>query len=251
MFLTAVIVDDEQKGIDGISILINRYVKDLRIIGCTTIASDAIKMIENYKPDIVFLDINMPEMNGFELLDKLEWRDFNLVFTTAHEEYALKAIKAKAFDYLLKPIDHEDLSETINRIKNNRIKNEKNNSLSDYENLFKNINSEAKDKILVISKAGIESLDITEIICLESQSNYTKIYLNNSQTIISTKTLKEFDIMLCATDQNFMRVHHSYIINLQKVARFLPGQDNVIMSDNQKIPVSKRRKEQFFKWLSV
>lgn len=251
MFLTAIIIDDEQTGIDGLTVLIDRYIEGLRIIACTTIAGEAIRMIENYKPDIVFLDINMPGMNGFDLLEKLQWKNFDLVFTTAHQEYALKALKANAVDYLLKPIDHKELHITISRIKNSRFNNEKNNILNGDQNLLKNILPDTKNKVLIVSKIGIESVDVNGIISLESQSNYTKVRLSNSLTIISTKTLKEFDLLLCPTGQNFMRVHHSFIINLQKVVRFLPGDDHLVTTDNKKIPVSKRRKKQFFKWLNL
>ncbi len=251
MFLTAIIIDDEQNGIDGLAILIRKYIPDLRIIAECTMAKEAITMIENYRPDIIFLDINMPGMNGFELLEKLSQKNFDLIFTTAHDEYALRALKADAIDYLLKPLDHTELEAAVAKVKTRKESREKTKNSIDYKTLLKNISPEPKDKLLVYSKTGIESIDLHEIISLESKSNYTKIYLDKSPSIIAAKTLKEFDTLLCLSNKNFMRIHHSFIINLHKVSRFLRSSDSVVMSDNQSIPLSKRRKDEFFKWLNI
>lgn len=251
MFLTAIIIDDEQNGIDGLAILIQKYAPDIRIIAECTVAREAITMIENYKPDIIFLDINMPEMNGFEFLEQLSPKNFDLIFTTAHDEYALRALKANAVDYLLKPIDYAELEIAVAKVKTGKESREKIREQIDYNTLFKNISPEPKDKLLVYSKTGIESIDVHEIVSLESKSNYTKINLDKSQPIVAAKTLKEFDTLLCLSNNNFMRVHHSFIINLHKVSRFLRGSDSVVMSDNQSIPLSKRRKDEFFKWLNI
>lgn len=251
MFLTAIIIDDEQNGIDGLAILIRKHIPDLRIIAECTVAKDAIALIENYKPDIIFLDIHMPGMNGFELLEKLGRKNFDLIFTTAHDEYALRAIKANAIDYLLKPIDYTDLELAISKVKVRKESREKTKEPIDYQRLFKNAGCDPKEKLLVYSKTGIESIDIHEIVSLESKSNYTKIYFDKSQPIIAAKTLKEFDAVLCSGNQQFMRIHHSFIINLHKVSRFLKGPDTIVTSNNLSIPLSKRRKEEFMKWLNI
>lgn len=251
MFLTAIIIDDEQNGIDGLAILIRKYIPDLRIIAECTVAKEAIAMIENYKPDIIFLDIHMPGMNGFELLESLNRKNFDLIFTTAHDEYALRALKADAVDYLLKPLDHTELEVAVAKVRARKENREKIKESIDYKTLFKNISTEPKDKLLLYSKTGIQSIDIHEIISLESKSNYTWISLDGSEPIIAAKTLKEFDTLLCLNNANFMRVHHSYIINLHKVTRFLKGPDTIVTSNNLNIPLSKRRKEEFLKWLNI
>jgi two-component system LytT family response regulator len=251
MFLTAIIIDDEQNGIDGLTILIHQYTPEIRIIAQSKMAHEAIALIENYKPDIVFLDINMPEMNGFEFLEKLTRRNFGLIFTTAHDEYALRALKSDAVDYLLKPIDFKDLKIAISKVRTRKEANEQLKNNMDYKGLLKTVFPEPKDKLLIYSKTGIESIDIHEIVSLESKSNYTKLFLDHSAPIMAAKTLKEFDTALCSNNTNFMRVHHSFIINLNKVSRFLKGPDHVIMADNQTIPLSKRRKDDFFKWLNI
>lgn len=248
MLLRAVIVDDEKKGIDTLKIIVEKHIENLKVVASSTKATDGIEIIENYKPEIVFLDVNMPELNGFELLEKLSWKKFNLVFTTAHQEYALKALKNNAIDYLLKPIDHRDLRTAVDKI---RTKISENNPNVDYEKLLNLINVYHRKKITINSKTGVESFDFSEIVYLESLSNYTQIYLTDARKIITSKILKEFDAQLCNNDHNFMRVHNSFIINLHKVSRYLKEQELVIMNNEQKIPLSKSRKNTFLEWLKV
>lgn len=251
MILRAIIVDDEPKGINSLKILIDRFVYDVKIVATTTKPIEAIALIEDYMPDVVFLDINMPGMNGFELIDKIDWKGFDLIFTTAHQEFAIKALRAEAVDYLLKPIDHEDLKAAITKVKTQKQINAKQQAINHYAELVQNASQSRIEKLIVSSKEGIESIDVNDILSLESKSNYTLINLTNARTVIATKTLKEFEIQLCDTNLNFMRVHHSFIVNLYKVARYLKGPDKVIMLDNQEIPVSKSKKEVFFKWMSI
>ena len=141
--LRAIIIDDEQKGINSIKLLIEKFINDVKIVAETTEAKKGIALIEDYKPEIVFLDINMPHMNGFELLQQLKFRDFGLIFTTAHDEYGIQAIKNNAMDYLLKPVNHEDLIDAIERVKQ---KNKKNN-LPDLGKLLQDLNSPGSTKI--------------------------------------------------------------------------------------------------------
>ncbi len=251
MLLRAVIIDDEQKGINTLKILIEKYIENVKVVAECTKASDGIITIENYKPEIVFLDINMPEMTGFELLEKLSWKNFNLVFTTAHQEHALKALKINAIDYLLKPIDYKELQFAVNKIKIHLAENKINQNQFDYDKLISTINQYQRKKIVINSKSGIESIDLPEIVYLESMSNYTQIHLNAGQLILTSKTLKEFDNQLCNSDKNFIRVHNSYIVNLHKVARYLKDDEMIIMANNQKIPLAKSRKDEFFEWLKL
>ncbi len=251
MLLRAVIIDDEQKGINTLKILIEKHIEGVKVVAECTKATDGIDTIENYKPEIVFLDINMPEMDGFELLEKLSWKNFNLVFTTAHQEYALKALKINAIDYLLKPIDHKELQFAVNKIKSQLVDNKTNSNEYDYDKLISTINQYQRKKIVINSKTGIESIDLPEIIFFEALSNYTQISLNNSRSILTSKILKEFETQLCNSDQNFMRVHNSYVINLHKVSRYLKEEEIIIMANNQKIPLAKSRKDAFYEWLNL
>src|SRR3954464_1482839 len=121
MILRAIIIDDEYKGISTLKTLVEEYIRDVRVVAETTSAGEAIRLIEDYKPEIVFLDINMPEMSGFELLEKLRWRNFSLVFITAHQQYALKALKNNAVDYLLKPVDYTELQAAVAKIQKQQL----------------------------------------------------------------------------------------------------------------------------------
>jgi two-component system LytT family response regulator len=247
MSLRAVIIDDEQRGVSSLRILIEKYVPDVKVVASSTRAAEAIELIENYRPEIVFLDINMPEMNGFELLEQVNWKNFNLIFTTAHREYALRALKNNAMDYLLKPIDYEDIRIAVEKVKKRLQENE---IISfDYSKLKQEANP--NNKLLVNSKKSIESIELDDVVCLESKSNYTQIYLSGSRVTLASKTLKEFETHLCHANLNFMRVHHSFIVNLNKVSRVMKVTDTIIMVDDQKIPLAKSRKGHFFEWLNT
>lgn len=250
MRLRAVIIDDEETGIEALRPLIEKHITEIKIVGETTSARKALTLIEDYMPEIVFLDISMPEMNGFELLEQLAWKDFHLVFTTAHQEHGLKALKLNAADYLLKPIDHRDLRNTIDRIIEQRGLR-----LATQETLhsipFGALPQPSVGKLAVNSETGVEFIDPSEIISLESRSNYTLISLNNSKEILTPRTLKEFETKLCLTDSHFMRVHHSFVVNLHKVLRYLKTEDEIIMVNNKKIPLAKSRKKVFYDWLNM
>lgn len=251
MQLRAIIVDDEQKGIDTLQLLINYYVKDVKVVASSSSAKEAIRLIEDYKPEIVFLDINMPEMNGFELLEKLQWKEFSLIFTTAHQEYALKALKNDAIDYLLKPIDSDDLSAAIDRVILNFNRTNEEQSKFNYNELLKTLQYLKKQNIVVNSRTGIESIEAQDIIYLESQSNYTRIFLKHDRELLTSKTLKEYESQLCNDDTRFMRIHNSYIVNLNQVTRYLKSSEMLVMSNDQKVPLAKSRKDAFFEWLNV
>ena len=250
MRLRAIIIDDEETGAETLKFLIEKYIADVKVVACSTRPKEAIVLIEDYKPEIVFLDISMPEMDGFELLEHLEWRKFDLIFTTAHQEHGIKAIKHNASDYLLKPIGHEDLFAALEKIKKRLAQNQ-----TYQEGAFK---SDGYDfsipvihKLALSSKHSVESIDPAEIISLESKSNYTKVYLLDGRDILCPRTLGEFDLQLCYAHSNFMRVHHSFVINLQNVLRYVKENDTLIMINNQKVPLARSRKSAFIKWLAT
>lgn len=250
MQLRAIIIDDEQNGINALKILIEKYVSNIKVVADTTKATQGIELIENYKPEIVFLDINMPEMDGFQLLQKLNWKNFDLIFTTAHEEYALKAIKANAIDYLLKPIDFRELQQAIKKIISHaEEKAPIRNGIDLYKLAESFHNSSNRKKIKVTSRSGIENIDTSEIIYLESLSNDITIYLSDSRTVSTTKSLKEFEILFSETDTNFIRVHNSYLINCHKVVRYKKKDELVVMANDHEIPIAKSRKDIFQNWL--
>jgi two-component system LytT family response regulator len=251
MTLRAIIVDDEFTGINALRILIERHCPEIKPVANTRNPEDAIDLIESYRPDIVFLDINMPQMNGFEMLRKLKWRNFDLVFTTAYHEFAVKAIKVDAFDYLLKPIDPTELKEAITRILNKKNSNDKSLDLDHFLASIQKYKQVPSQKLIVTSKDSILSIDTDAIVCLELKSNYTQISYSTDDTILSSKTLKEYEKILCAEVSDFMRVHNSFVINLRKVIRYIKTNDTVVLSNNMSVPISKSRKDAFLKWLEL
>lgn len=230
--LRAIIIDDEEAGIETLKILVGRNSSLIRVIASTLKAEEGIHLIADYRPDVVFLDINMPNMNGFELLDKLSFRDFKLIFTTAHREYAIQAIKNRAFDYLLKPIDDGDFKNCLEAL----LKMQKNSP---------NTTKTETPAVLEIQvKDGIIYLKQKDIVRLEASRSYTDIYMDNGVKHIASKTLKDFEQKL--DSHLFFRCHKSHIVNLQKVQKFV-NHDGfyAVMNDGSDPEISKAMKDIF------
>jgi two-component system LytT family response regulator len=221
-----IIIDDEPIGVNTLKILIERLDLKALIVASTSDPEEGIRLIENHRPDIVFLDISMPKINGFELLEKLTYRDFKLVFTTAHQEYAIKAIKNKAYDYLLKPIDVEDLKKCLETIINSSpVTNYKTRSI-----------------IELAVNDGIVLLKQQNIIRMEASGSYTLIYLKDGGKHTASKNLKYFETVLDPTI--FFRCHLSHIINLTEVVKLINSDGYyALMSDQAKPEIGKKQKE--------
>jgi two-component system LytT family response regulator len=244
MVLRAIIIDDEPSGIESLKLLIEKFIPELKVVAATSEPSQGIKLITDFHPDIVFLDINMPEMNGFEMLNNLSFRNFALIFTTAHAEHALRALKSNALYYLLKPIDIEDLQEAVQKVKSGKEKKKLPDLSKFYSDLDKN------NKIALNTKNRVEYLDKRDIIRLESDSNYTHVYNVNGEELTISKTIGEFEDLLCKPGSIFMRVHQSHIVNLNHVVRFKKDSIGVIITrDSCEVPLSKQKRDEFLKWL--
>jgi two-component system LytT family response regulator len=246
MELRAIIIDDEPRCIESLRLLVEKFIPDVRVVATTSESSEGIQLIDDFYPDIVFLDINMPGMNGFEVLKCLEFKSFALIFTTAHAEHALKALKNSALDYLLKPIDVEDLQMAVKRVKcRNEVK-----GLPDLNNFYQDLSR--NNRITLSTKDKVEYLDRNDIIRLESSSNYTYIYTLNSGELVIGRTIKEFEDLLCVQSGMFMRVHQSHIVNLNHIVRFRKDSYGIITTrDSRNIPLSKQKRDEFFKWLKL
>ncbi|PTM08937.1 MAG: DNA-binding response regulator [Bacteroidetes bacterium] len=239
--INAVIVDDESKAIQSLSWELTNFSNEIAILETFTNPEDALEFLKNNTPDCLFLDIQMPTMDGFQFLDKLINRDFPVIITTAYDEYAIKALKHEAIDYLLKPIDSDDLDETIKKIKkfnSNFFPIEK------LEKLLINFNgSNTQQKITVNSDGKLLFLNIDDIIFVQSDGNYSTIHLKNNQKKVVTKKLKDINSIL--PESIFFRTHNSYIVNLHKIKEFLKTEGYLIMESNHKIPVARQRKGEF------
>lgn len=239
--LRAVIVDDEPKAIQGLSWELSNFNEDIEIIKTFTEAEKAIKYINENDIDCLFLDIEMPTMDGFQLLEKLDNKDFAIIITTAYNEYAIKALKNQAIDYLLKPIDSDDLEETIGRIK---LHHKKYNNTEKVEKILSSFNKKFNRRKITINTDGkLVFLSEDEILFVESDGNYSTIHTSGNKKIVVTKKLKEIDSLL--PEDHFFRIHNSYIINLNKIKEFLKSDGYVVLENNHKIPVSRQRKSDF------
>ncbi|UII77442.1 LytTR family DNA-binding domain-containing protein [Flagellimonas sp. HMM57] len=243
--LEAVIVDDEVKALQSLSWELTNLSDEVDIIASFTDVQEALDYLEKNTPDCLFLDIEMPTMDGFQFIKNLKNKDFPVVITTAYNQYALQALKNEAIDYLLKPIDTDDLRETLTKIKKY---NAKNLTIDKLEKILLNFNAESKSKKITINTDGkLLFLNSDDILYAESDGNYSTIFLSDGQKILLTKKLKEVNNLL--PDNSFFRIHNSYIINLNKIKEFLKTDGYVVLESNHKIPVSRQKKSDFLDML--
>jgi two-component system LytT family response regulator len=239
--LEAVLVDDEIKALQSLSWELTNFSKEIKVVASFTDPFEALAYLEQNTPDCLFLDIEMPTMDGFQFIQKLQNKDFPVVITTAYNQYAIKALKNEAIDYLLKPIDTDDLIATIAKIKkfNNR-----NYTADKLEKILLKFNSNSLQKKITINTDGkLLFLENDEILFAESDGNYTTLFLCDGQKIVLTKKLKEVNEIL--PNDIFFRIHNSYIINMTKIKEFLKTDGYVILQSNHKIPVSRQKKSDF------
>ena len=243
--IRAIAIDDEQDSLSILKILLNRYCPDIEVIGTSTSPLEGIKMINKEKPNLVFLDISMPGMDGFELLENLKYRAFEVIFTTAHDEYAIKAFQVGAVHYLLKPIDRIEMIAAVERVTQKLQKK----SMGDIDTLLQKIVSYRNPKIAIPTLKGIEMIDIDSIIHCDASSNYTVFHFEKSKKII-TKTLKEVEQQL--TPYNFMRIHHSHLINMAHLKNYIKVEGGfVTMSNGSQISVSRSKKNDLLQALNA
>jgi two-component system LytT family response regulator len=241
--INALIIDDEPKNIRILYGLLNESCPEVQVIGEAVSAETAIPLIHEKQPDLVFLDIEMPYGNAFDLLDKIMPVNFEIIFITAFDDYTLKAFKYSALDYLLKPVSIDELKGAIQKAKE-RIRVKSINQ--QLQNLLFNIGkpSPSLQKIALPCKDGLEFVLLTDIIRFEAKGGYTNVIGINNQKYISSRTIKEYEEIL--PDDIFFRIHNSHIINLNRIKKYHKGRGGVIeMSDNAMIEVATRRKDEF------
>ena len=244
MEVTALIVDDEHKNRETLVKLIDQFCYGIRVIGQAENVQAAKEFIDTNKPQIVFLDIEMPGGNGFTLLEKFDKPDFQLIFTTAHADYAIKAIKFAALDYLLKPINVNELKIAVEKAIES-VQSSSSQHLDQRFNVLKdNQKNEGFDfkKIALPSLEGIEFYEINEILRCEADRAYCNFYLTNGQKITVSKSLREFEELL--SECNFFRIHKSNMVNLGHIKKYIKGKGGyVVLSDDSHVDVSVRKKE--------
>jgi two-component system LytT family response regulator len=244
--INAMIVDDEPYCVEALQILLGRYCPQVKVVGAYHSGAQALENIREEHPQLLFLDIEMPRMNGFELLEKVKDLDFELIFTTSYDQYAIKAIRHSALDYLLKPVDREELQLSIRKVEQ-RMKAPLPQQI---DMLFQRLQSPQYlfNKIAIPTMEGLQLVAVDDIIYCLSDSNYTVLTLKDKQKVVASRTLKEIEELL--EDHPFLRVHHSHLINLNEVRKYVKGEGGyLVMSDGAAINVSRSRKEGLLKRL--
>lgn len=243
--MKAVIIDDEKRTRELIAKMIESFGLGIQTFPIGESVETGLKAIETINPDLVFLDIQMPDGTGFDLLKIIPQKNFEVIFITAHEEFAIKAIKFSALDYILKPIDPEDLRQAVlkavNSIDNKREE-------SQFEALQLNMQPSQKRRLVLKTQESVHVVDLDKIVRCEADRNYTSFYFTEGKKILVSKTLKEYETLL--TSYNFFRVQQSHLINLDFVERYDKGNGGaVIMKDGSEVPLSPAKRDVFFKIL--
>jgi two-component system LytT family response regulator len=244
--IKTIIIDDEPDSTELLHLQLSRHCPQVEVTGKYTSSMAGLKAIEKLEPDLVFLDIEMPVMNGFELLEKVTNLNFSVVFITAYDQFALKAFRFNALDYLVKPVDAADLESAVQRAEKKTAPHP-----SQLSNLQKQLRGEPLNRIAVPHHQGIMFIELGDILYAESSNNYTKLLLSDGKVYTISKTLG--DVQEVLEERNFLRVHRQYIINLNKIKQFFRGEGMYVVMDNgTNIPVARNQKDKLvekFGWL--
>ena len=246
--LNALIVDDEIHCCEVLETLLQKYCPEVNVVASCHSVAEAVEALSTYKVKLVFLDIEMPHGNGFELLQKLPHIDFDLIFTTSYDQYAIKAIRYSALDYLLKPIDREELQAAVKKAaeRSQPIPQQQ------LEKLLQQMQQpqNTRHHIALPTMEGLQMVAIDSIVSCTSKSNYTILQCKEAQKMVVSKTLKEIELVLA--DHRFIRVHHSHLVNLHEVRKYIRGEGGMLlMSDGTTVDVSRSRKDAVVKSLQT
>jgi two-component system, LytTR family, response regulator len=244
--IRAIIIDDEAHCIDTLGMLLKEYCPEVQVMEQCRSAQKGLQAIEKINPDLVFLDIEMPAMNGFEMLEQFTQIPFSVIFTTSYDQYAIKAIRFSALDYLLKPIDPKELIAAVHRMQLQKQLP----ASEQFEILFSRLQykESAFRRMAVPTTEGYELIAAEDIFRCEADDNYTHFFLKDKRKITACRTLKEVEEQL-QDFSYFVRVHHSWLVNMNEVTKYVRGEGGyVIMSDGSSVNVSRSRKEALLKW---
>ena len=246
--IRSLIIDDEQNCIDSLAFDLVKNFPQLEIVETCTSPKQGLIAIRKQKPDLVFLDVQMPWMNGFEMLEMLDDINFVIIFTTAYDQFAAKAFRLSAIDYLLKPIDVHDLAEAVNKAAE---KIAQKSGTANIDNLLHNINNpEAKHRIAFAGREGYEFVEIASIVYAQAEGAYTHVFLNTKRKLVISKTLSDIEEML--PPAHFQRIHHSTLVNLAHVTHFFKTDGGyVVLDSGEKLIVSKSKKEDLLERLGL
>lgn len=246
--LQVAIVEDEKHSRETLKNLLEEYCDDITIVGMAGSVNEAVGMIRNSRPELVFMDIELQTGTGFDVLKTLSDQSFEVIFTTAFEQYAIKAIKFSSIDYLLKPIDIEELQQAVAKANVKKNDEQYQKQLEILLTNFKQPNGENKN-ICLSTAEGIEFVKVHDIIYCEANGSYTNFYLKEGKKIIVSKHLKEYETLL--SEYDFMRVHNSFLINLLEVKRFVKTDGGyILMKNDEAVSISQKKKDEFLSKMS-
>jgi len=240
--LRVVIIDDETDAINFIASIIEEYCSDLEIVGTANSAIEGTKIINVKHPDLVFLDVEMPHGNGFDLLANFPEKSFDVVFITAYNHYAIKAIKYSAVDYILKPVNINEFLDAVRKVKEKRTNKES--FHLNYYTLLENLKSNTPSKLAIPTSEGMEYLNTDEIIRIEADRSYSWFHMTHGKKYLVSRNLKEYQELL--DDHNFFRTHNSHLINLDHVKKYVRQEGgHIVMDDGSSVPISRSKKDLF------
>ena len=245
--LRTIIVDDESDAVKFIESIIAEYCPNIEIVGTANSAREGVKLINEKEPDLVFLDVEMPHGSGFDLLSNFPQKNFDVIFITAFNHYAIKAIKFSAVDYILKPININEFVEAVKKVEAERQKNKTSNFSLDA--LLENLRSSMPSKLAIPTSDGMEYLNTNEIIRVEADRSYSWFFLTENRKYLVSRNLKEYQELL--SDRNFFRTHNSHLINLEFVKKYVRQEGGyVLMTNGSNVPISRSKKELFLKQMA-
>lgn len=242
--MRALIVDDEYDGASILKRMLTMNCKQVKVVGTCANATEGKQKAEQLNPDLIFLDVQMPGKNGFEMLSEMSTRNFEVIFVTAHNHYMLQALQFSAADYLLKPVDEDRLAEAMQRVEKKLLQRNDEKNVDALLYNLQRANTPNEMKLCIPTLKGFIVLKLDDIIVCEAEKNYTIIHLRNKKPLIVSRPLLEYEKLLEGT--NFLRVHKTYLINLQHVNEYHRGEGGVvIMSNGAEVEISRRKKELF------
>lgn len=245
--IKALIIDDEVRASDALRLMLEKFTPDVKQVSVCNDARQAAEMIRQLHPDLVFLDIKMPHLSGFEILQQIPHHQFRLVFTTAFNEFAIKAIRFSAFDYLLKPVDVEELISCISRFK--ELESGNADPEKQFSNMIHNLKSrESSFRLAIPSREGIHYLEPAGIMYCEAHNNYTRFYTDQGKQFLASRTLGDYEEML--SPHGMIRCHKSVMVN-KKFVSHMDHDGLIVLRNGQKLEVSRRRKPEVMKKLSL
>lgn len=250
--IKALIVEDEKNSQELLKELVTEYCDGVEVVAIAGNVAEALEALKTHKPDLIFLDIELPDGDGFQVLEKAEVLNFDVIFTTAYDQYAMRAFKFAATDYLLKPVDIEELQHAAERVVEKHKSGTQGNQSEQIDALIRNIRNIGQNfkRIVLPTTNGFTVVNPDDIIRCESDRNYTFIFLKDGRRILVSRTIKEYDEMLA--EYNFFRIHQSHLINLNYLKNYTRGRGGYVeLIDGTNIDVSARRKTEFLKRMSI